>query len=67
MTEILAEVFGPRPSRCALSGPSHAEEVSRRLPCSLVAAAAAMETARTVQDLFMTDWVRVYTSQDVTA
>jgi glycerol-3-phosphate dehydrogenase (NAD(P)+) len=65
MTQILHEVFGNPTALCALSGPSHAEEVSRRLPCSLVAAAAAAETAGKVQDLFMTEWIRVYTSQDV--
>ena len=36
-TEILAEVVGPRPL-AVLSGPSHAEEVARGLPCAVVAA-----------------------------
>jgi glycerol-3-phosphate dehydrogenase (NAD(P)+) len=65
MSEVLAAEFGDGPGICALSGPSHAEEVSRRKPCSLVAASVRPEAARRTQDLFMTDWVRVYTHDDV--
>jgi glycerol-3-phosphate dehydrogenase (NAD(P)+) len=62
-TEILAELLGA--SRLAvLSGPSHAEEVSRGLPTSVVAASADAELARTVQVAFSTDRFRVYTSDD---
>jgi glycerol-3-phosphate dehydrogenase (NAD(P)+) len=65
MSEVLTAAFGSRAAICALSGPSHAEEVSRRLPCSLVAASPNREAAHRVQDLFMTEWVRVYTSPDI--
>lgn len=65
MSEVLAAEFGAGPAVCALSGPSHAEEVSRRKPCSLVAASLHPEAARSTQDLFMTDWVRVYTHDDI--
>jgi glycerol-3-phosphate dehydrogenase (NAD(P)+) len=65
MSEVLAEEFGAPVEVCALSGPSHAEEVSRNLPCSLVAGAARVETAARVQDWFMGPAVRVYTSQDL--
>ena len=65
MSEVLRAEFGPRPAVAVLSGPSHAEEVSREMPCSLVAASTDAETAEAVQGLFMSDAVRVYTSDDV--
>ncbi len=65
MSEVLTEAFGKDTLVSALSGPSHAEEVSRKLPCSLVAACPSLEDAHRVQDWFMTRSVRVYTSQDL--
>ncbi|MCQ2353283.1 MAG: NAD(P)H-dependent glycerol-3-phosphate dehydrogenase [Victivallaceae bacterium] len=49
----------------ALSGPSHAEEVSRRLPTLVTAASADAEAAQLVQQVFMNDRFRIYTSSDV--
>lgn len=49
----------------ALSGPSHAEEVSRGIPTSVVAASPSLETAKIVQELFFTPTFRVYASQDL--
>jgi glycerol-3-phosphate dehydrogenase (NAD(P)+) len=65
MSEVLNEAFGPETVICTLSGPSHAEEVSRKLPCSLVAASFSAADAQRVQDWFMTPSVRVYTSEDI--
>ena len=48
-----------------LSGPSHAEEVGIRLPTGCVAACPDLPTARFVQDAFMNDYFRVYTSGDI--
>lgn len=48
-----------------LSGPSHAEEVSRKIPTTVVVASETAETAKYLQDLFMCDTFRVYTSDDV--
>lgn len=48
-----------------LYGPSHAEEVSRKVPTAIVAASESLETAEIIQQLFMTDYFRVYASQDV--
>lgn len=48
-----------------LSGPSHAEEVARRMPTSVVAASLVPKEAKRVQDLFMTDRFRVYTAHDL--
>ncbi|MDD4766179.1 MAG: NAD(P)H-dependent glycerol-3-phosphate dehydrogenase [Desulfotomaculaceae bacterium] len=49
-----------------LSGPSHAEEVGRMVPTAVVVASSCLESAEYVQDLFMCDFFRVYTSSDVT-
>lgn len=48
-----------------LSGPSHAEEVGRRLPTTVAAASYNIKSAEQIQDLFMTDRFRVYTTEDV--
>ena len=63
-TEIITEVLGSTLT-AALSGPSHAEEVSRGMPTSVVVAAADSGLAVDVQRLFMNDRFRVYTSPDV--
>lgn len=49
----------------ALSGPSHAEEVARDIPTGCVAASADQENAELVQDAFMSETFRVYTSPDI--
>jgi glycerol-3-phosphate dehydrogenase (NAD(P)+) len=48
-----------------LSGPSHAEEVSIEIPTTLVATSTNMEAAQKVQDIFMTENLRVYTNADI--
>lgn len=48
-----------------LSGPSHAEEVGKRIPTGCVAASRDMAAAETVQSLFMNPSFRVYTNSDV--
>jgi glycerol-3-phosphate dehydrogenase (NAD(P)+) len=63
-TQILTEILGPAPRLAVLSGPSHAEEVSRGLPTSVVVAAADEELARWVQRCFTTERFRVYTNPD---
>ena len=55
----------PQAEVAVLSGPSHAEEVSRRIPTTCVVGAAKRETAQMLQNLFMSDVFRVYTSPDV--
>ncbi len=49
----------------ALSGPSHAEEVAKNMPTTIVAAAEDIAVAEYVQDLFMTDSFRVYKNTDI--
>jgi glycerol-3-phosphate dehydrogenase (NAD(P)+) len=63
-TEILHELWGAE-RLAVLSGPSHAEEVSRGLPTSMVAASADPDLARRVQQCFTNDRFRVYTNLDV--
>lgn len=55
----------PQAVVAVLSGPSHAEEVGRGLPTTVVAGAAKKATAEYVQNIFMNDVFRVYTSPDV--
>ena len=65
MSQILEqETEGAFPI-AALSGPSHAEEVGRGLPTGCVAASVSQAAALTVQDAFMNDRFRVYTSPDI--
>lgn len=55
----------PQAEVAVLSGPSHAEEVGRELPTTVVAGAKKKETAEYVQSIFMNEVFRVYTSPDV--
>jgi glycerol-3-phosphate dehydrogenase (NAD(P)+) len=63
-TQILQEVLGIE-SVAVLSGPSHAEEVSRGKPTSVVVACADEELAVRIQHIFTTDRFRAYTNLDV--
>ena len=49
----------------ALSGPSHAEEVGRHVPTGCVAASLDREAAEMVQDAFMNERFRIYSSPDI--
>jgi len=68
MSEIAVEVMGEDvlDRYVVLSGPSHAEEVGRKLPTTVATASRNIEAAKKIQDLFMTDRFRVYTIDDVT-
>jgi glycerol-3-phosphate dehydrogenase (NAD(P)+) len=63
-TEVIAEVLGPRPL-AVLSGPSHAEEVARGLPTTLVAASDDPALALWIQRHFNSQRFRVYTNLDL--
>ena len=64
-SEILRSALGEETMLASLSGPSHAEEVGRRIPTACVAASRDIEVAQMVQDIFMNDCFRVYTSTDI--
>ena len=55
----------PQADVAVLSGPSHAEEVGRGIPTTIVAGSHKKETAEYLQNLFMNEVFRVYTSSDV--
>lgn len=67
MSEVLSEELARSEARgiASLVGPSHAEEVSRRLPTTVVSAALNEDTAVMARDLFMTDYFRIYTNTDL--
>jgi len=48
-----------------LSGPSHAEEIASDIPTTVVVSSTKMEYAKAVQDVFMTNKLRVYTNDDI--
>lgn len=48
-----------------ISGPSHAEEVSRKVPTAVVAASKDMVTAQKIQNTFLTPYFRIYTTTDI--
>ena len=64
----LDEVFKqeiPNLKLAVLSGPSHAEEVSKAVPTAMVIASENEEIANKLRDIFMNENLRVYTSKDV--
>lgn len=65
--EIIREELPPAAHHliCALSGPSHAEEVSRDVPTTVVIAGANEATLVMLQNLFSNAWFRVYRSDDL--
>jgi glycerol-3-phosphate dehydrogenase (NAD(P)+) len=65
MTEVLEDVLGGRERVAGLSGPNHAEEVSRGIPSATVVAAHNPGVGDLFQDIFMTRFFRVYTNPDV--
>lgn len=64
MTQIIEDEI-PGASVAVLSGPSHAEEVGRGIPTTIVVGAKKREVAEKIQEVFMSPVFRVYTSPDV--
>ena len=64
LSQIIEEEI-PQADVAVLSGPSHAEEVGKGLPTTIVAGARTKSTAELVQNIFMSPVFRVYTSPDV--
>ena len=66
MTQIIAdELRNPAVKLVALSGPTHAEEVAKDLPTTIVSACEDLEAAERVQQVFGNTCMRVYTNDDV--
>jgi len=64
ITDVVEDEI-PQAEVCVLCGPSHAEEVGLGLPTTVVAGARARKTAELIQDTFMNQTFRVYTSSDM--
>jgi glycerol-3-phosphate dehydrogenase (NAD(P)+) len=64
MTDVIGDEI-PNADVAVLSGPSHAEEVSRYIPTTVVAGAKSRKTAEKIQAIFMNEVFRVYTSPDM--
>ncbi len=64
LSEIIEQEI-PQANVAVLSGPSHAEEVGRGVPTTVVAGAKDEKTAKFIQDMFMNSVFRVYTSPDI--
>lgn len=64
MSEVADELL-PEARYVVLSGPSHAEEVGKALPTTVAVASRDLKLAEEVQDIFMTERFRVYTTDDI--
>ena len=64
-SEILRSILGDKTPIASVSGPTHAEEVSRGIPTACVAASEDIAVAERVQGMLMNDYLRVYTTNDV--
>ena len=64
LSQVLEEEL-PGVPVAVLSGPSHAEEVARKIPTSIVAASKSMAVAEIVQSMLSNDFLRVYTATDL--
>ncbi len=65
ISQVVKEEF-PENAYAVLSGPSHAEEVCRDMPTTLVVAAETKVLAEYIQDIFISPKLRIYTNPDVT-
>lgn len=67
MSEVLMDVLPLCASDriAVLSGPSHAEEVSRQIPTAVAVASKDSNVAQAIQQVFMTPYFRVYTTDDM--
>ena len=65
MSEIIEDEIDSKVSIVALSGPTHAEEVAKDLPTTIVSACRDIEVAEKVQNIVMNPVMRVYTNTDI--
>lgn len=64
LSQVISEEL-PKQKIVVLSGPSHAEEVARGIPTSLVSASKSLTAAGIVQNMLSSDYLRIYTSSDI--
>ena len=66
VSQIIEEIYPETKDKIvALSGPSHAEEVSKQIPTVVTSASKSKDLAVRARDLFMNDYFRVYTQDDI--
>lgn len=65
MSEIIEDELGEGYKLVALSGPTHAEEVSLGLPTTIVSASSDKKARNIVQEVFTSSYMRVYTNDDI--
>lgn len=65
MSQIIDEIIPEKRGIVALSGPTHAEEVSRNIPTTIVSANNNLKLAEEIQKIFMRKYFRVYTNEDI--
>lgn len=67
VSDILTDIFSKvkKDNILSLSGPSHAEEVSRKIPTAVVCAGENDNGTKTVQKIFSNDYFRVYRNDDL--
>lgn len=64
LSEVISDEI-PGANIVVLSGPSHAEEVARNIPTSVVSASLSIPAAQIVQDVMSSDYLRIYTASDM--
>ena len=65
LSEVIKDELGDDIKIVALSGPTHAEEVIKDLPTTIVASCEDLEVAKYVQEVFASSFFRVYTNTDI--
>ena len=70
MTDVIADQLGSIVEEkslkiAALSGPTHAEEVIKNMPTTIISSCPDMDTAGVIQDVFTNSFMRVYTNPDL--
>lgn len=64
LSEVIKEEL-PSSFVAVLSGPSHAEEVARKIPTMLTVSGSDLNSLKTVQQIFSNNFLRVYTNTDI--
>lgn len=64
LSQVIEEIL-PNTKFAIFSGPGHAEEISKKMATALVASSKNIEARQTLQDIFMNDYLRLYTSDDI--
>ena len=65
LSEVIKDELGDDIKIVALSGPTHAEEVIKDMPTTIVASCKDIDVAKYIQDVFASSFFRVYTNTDI--